>query len=74
MINVIQENIQKIPLCGGLTLAGCQVANKPLYDSLFSRMQGEKNTTRSSWVEVRTGRSFSNCHLGQSRLDLEKLI
>ena len=34
--------------------------------------RGEKNKIKGSWVEIRTGRSFTNYRHGQNRLDLGK--
>jgi len=48
-----------VALCGGLTLAGCQVPPKPLYPSPFSAGQGRGNIMKSSWVKIRTWRNLS---------------
>jgi len=42
--------------------------------STSSTGQERENTTRSSWAEIRTGRSFTNYYHRQNRLSLEKLI
>ena len=62
------------PVCDGLTLASCQVPNKPLYHSSSSAGQGRENMMKGLWVKIRTGRSLSNYHHRRNRLDLGKLI
>jgi len=52
---------------GGLTLARCQVPTKPLYHSPAHLDRGIKNTTKGSWVKIRTGRSLSNYRHGQNK-------
>jgi len=61
-------------LCGGLTLAGCQVPTKATR-SLLSSAGGQQreNTMKGSWVEMRTGRWLSNYHHRQNRLDSGKI-
>ena len=58
--------------CGGLTPAGCQVPTKAALSLSSSTGQGREKITKGSWVEIRTGRSLSNCHHEQNRLDLGK--
>ena len=61
--------------CGGLTLAGCQVPTKAALSLPPPQLdRGEKNITKGSWVEIRTGRSLSNYRHGQNKLDLGKLV
>ena len=75
MLDVLQRPnyISLTLLCGGLTLAGCQMPTKWLCHSPSINNTGEKNTMKSSWVEVRTGRSLTYCHR-QNGLDLGKLV
>jgi len=46
-------------ICGGLTLAGCQVPTKATLSLLSSVGQGRGNITKGSQVEIRTGRDHS---------------
>lgn len=59
---------------GGLTLAGYQVPTKLCQHVPSSAGQGEKNTTKGSRVKIRTGRSPSNYHHRQNRINLRKLV
>jgi len=45
--------------CGGLALAGCQVANKAALLLPPSAGQWRANIMKASWVEIRTGRDHS---------------
>ena len=47
---------------------------KLLYHSLSSAGQGRENKMKGSWVKIRTGRSLTNYHHGQNRLDLGKKL
>ena len=58
--------------CGGLTLAGCQVPTKAALSLPSTAGQGRENIMKGLWVEIRTGRSLSNYHHEQNRLDLGK--
>ena len=60
--------------CGGLTVAGRQVPTKAALSLPSSAGQGRENEMKGSWVEIRTGRSLSNYHYQQNRLDVGKKI
>lgn len=46
--------------CGGLTMADCQMPTELLSHSPSSTAQGEKRRWKSSFVELKTGRSLTN--------------
>lgn len=58
--------------CGGLTLAGCQTPTQLLPPSPSSMGWGERRRWKNVWVETETGRSLTNYHHRQNRLDLSK--
>jgi len=70
----LNTNIMHFTLRGGMTLAGHQMPTEPASPSPFSAGQGEKYSTKGSWVKTQTGRSLSSYHHGQNRRDLGKLI
>jgi len=57
-----------------LDMAGCQVPTKPLHHSPSSTGQGKENTTKGSWVEIRTGRWPTIYRHRQSRFSSGKLV
>ena len=61
-----------LALCSGLTLAECQVPTKAALSLPLHNWTGGENKTKGSWIEIRTGRSFTNYRHGQNRLDLGK--
>ncbi|KAK4808526.1 hypothetical protein QYF61_009829 [Mycteria americana] len=48
--------------CGGLTLSGCQTPAKQLSHCPSSTGQQEKTRLKSSWIEIKMGRSLTNYH------------
>ena len=56
-----------------LTLAGCQTPTQLLFRSTSSTWQEEKIRWKSSWVEIKPGKSLASHCQGQNRLDLEKV-
>ena len=59
--------------CGGLTMAGCQMATQLLSHSLSLTGQGEEMRLKSLRFKVKTGRSYTNYHQKQNRLDMGKI-
>jgi len=59
---------------GGLTLAGRQEPIKASLLLLLLRWTEERNITKGSWVEIRTGIDHSPISHRQNRLNLAKLI
>ena len=49
----------KVRACGGLALAGPQVAPKAALSLHSSAGQGRENTTKGSWVKIRAGGGHS---------------
>lgn len=53
--------------CSGLTLVGCQVLIKASLSHTLSTVQGTRNITKVSWIEIRSGIDNSAITLGDKR-------
>jgi len=70
---IFMKKIYSHTLCGGLTLAECQVPTKAALSLPFLSWTGDtKYNERLVGQHKDGGRSFTNCCHGQNRLDLEK--
>ena len=66
------EKLRVIQICGGLTLAGCQVPTKAALSLPSSAGQGRENIMKSLCIKVRTGRDHSATTV-MGKTDLGKL-